>query len=452
MKVAPWPATSGSWPVLEVLGDGGSGEGPSFKKGPPPKMHFHKNAYEGAVSFGLAPLKVYTISEIFHRRLCMDFTLNDEQKQIVEAARKFARKEFPPVARECDREEKFPRDVWAKAGELGFMGILISPEYGGLGLGCLEHAMVMEEFWRVDPGVGNILLSIFGAEILGAYGTLEQKHKYLEPIAAGKAIMACGITEPNAGSDIFGIKTRAVRGANGYVINGTKQFITNGSIADCVLVFCLTNPESKKPTERFSFLLVERDTKGFTSTKLKGKMGIRASDTAELAFDDVHVPVENVVGGAEGAGFAQVMHLFNLNRVVAAAQGVGVAQGALDKAVAYIKERTQFGAPLASFQGLQFKVAEMATRVESARALYQKAAWLVDHGQIDRKLVSIAKLVAGETAVRVTDEALQLHGGYGYMDEYDVERFYRDAKIVEIYEGAKEIEKITIAREILGRV
>ena len=175
-------------------------------------------------------------------------------------------------------------------------------------------------------------------------------------------------------------------------------------------------------------------------------------DTAELAFDEVHVPAENLIGGTEGAGFTQVMHLFNLNRVVAAAQGVGVAQGALDKAVAYIKERVQFGAPLASFQGLQFKVAEMAARVESARSLYQKAACLIDQGQVDRKLISIAKLVAGETAVRVTDEALQLHGAYGYMDEYDVERFYRDAKIVEIYEGAKEIEKNTIAREILGHV
>ena len=382
----------------------------------------------------------------------MDYSLNDEQKQIVEAARKFARKEFPMVARECDREEKFPREIWEKAGELGFMGILIDPEYGGLGLGCLEHAMVMEEFWRVDPGVGNILLAVFGSEVLSAFGTPEQKQKYLVPVAEGRAIMGCAITEPNAGSDIFGVKTRGVRTADGYVVNGAKQFITNGSIADFLLVFCLTNPDAQKPTQRFSFLLVEKGCKGFTANKLKGKMGIRASDTAELSFDDVQVPVENLIGGTEGAAFGQVMHLFNINRVVAAAQGVGVAQGALDKAAAYIQERTQFGAPLASFQGLQFKIADMAARVESARLLYHKAAWMIDHGHVDRKLVSIAKLVAGETAVRVTDEALQLHGGYGYMDEYDVERFYRDAKIVEIYEGTKEIEKVTIAREILGKV
>lgn len=381
----------------------------------------------------------------------MDFTFTDEQQQIVETARKFARNEFPKVARECDREEKFPREVWEAAGQLGFMGIFIDHQYGGLGLGYLEQAMVMEEFWRVDPGVGNILLTVFGAEIIGAFGTEAQRNKYLPPVAEGKAIMSCGITEPDAGSDIFRIRTRAVKTADGYLINGSKQFITNGSIADVVLLLCVTNPDATKPTERFSFMLVETDRKGFSASKLKGKMGIRASDTAALSFDDVLVPPENLLGDKEGKGFSQVMNLFNINRVVAAAQGVGVAQGAFDRAVSYVRERVQFGAPLASFQGVQFKLAEMAARIESARSLYQKAAWLMDHGQVDRTLVSIAKLVAGETAVRVTDEALQLHGGYGYMDEYDVERFYRDAKIVEIYEGAKEIEKITIAREILGQ-
>ncbi|AFM24084.1 acyl-CoA dehydrogenase family protein [Desulfomonile tiedjei] len=378
----------------------------------------------------------------------MEYTLSDDQRNIVEAARKFATKEFPQVARECDRDEKFPRELWQKAGELGFMGIFISPEYGGLGLGILEHAMVMEEFWRVDPGVGNILLAVFGAEILGAFGTAEQKQKYLPAIAEGKAIMGCAITEPNAGSDIFGVKTRAARTENGYRISGTKQFITNGSIADFLVVFCLTNPDAE-PTKQFSFVMIERDRKGFTSSKLTGKMGIRASDTAELSFDEVEVPAENLIGGKEGQGFRQVMHLFNLNRIVAAAQGVGVAQGALDKAISYVKERSQFGSPLASFQGLQFKLAEMAADIESARLLYHKAAWSVDNGTIDRKLISIAKLLSGKTAVRVTDEALQLHGGYGYMAEYDVERFYRDAKIVEIYEGTKEIEKVTIARELL---
>ncbi|MBW1817430.1 MAG: acyl-CoA dehydrogenase family protein [Deltaproteobacteria bacterium] len=369
----------------------------------------------------------------------------------MEAARKFASNEFPKVARECDREERFPMDVWKMAGELGFMGIFISPDYGGLGLGYLEHAMVMEEFWRADPGVGNILLAVFGSELIGAYGTDAQKEVWLSRVAGGKAILACGITEPNAGSDILAQKTNAKRAGDEYVINGSKQFISNGSIADAVLVMCVTNPDAGKPTDRFSFLLVERDRDGFSSQKLKGKMGIRASDTAALSFDDVKVPGENLIGTDEGNGFRQVMNLFNANRIIAAAQGVGVAQGAFDRAAAYIKERVQFGKPLASFQGIQFKIAEMASRIEAARALYHKAGWLLDHNRTDPGLISIAKLVAGETAVRVTDEALQLHGGYGYMDEYDVERFYRDAKVVEIYEGAKEIEKITIAREILGR-
>lgn len=381
----------------------------------------------------------------------LDFTLNEDQRRIVEAARKFAQNEFPKVARQYDREEEFPRGIWEKAGELGFMGIFISPEFGGLGLGYLEHAMVMEEFWRVDPGVGNILLSVFGAEILGAFGTDEQKGKFLPLLAEGKAITGCGITEPNAGSDIFAINTRATMSGNDYVINGSKQFISNGSIADFLLIMCVTNPQPEKPTRKHSFLLVERGSKGFSARKLKGKLGIRASDTAELFFDDVVVPRDNLIGGQEGEGFRQVMHLFNINRIVAAAQGVGVAQGAMDKSLAYIKERVQFGKTLASFQGIQFKIAEMAARIESARVLYHKAASLLDEGHFDHKLISIAKLVAGETAVRVTDEAIQLHGGYGYMSEYDVERFYRDAKVVEIYEGAKEIEKITIAREMLGR-
>lgn len=381
----------------------------------------------------------------------MDLTLTAEQKKIVEAAKKFARSEFPKVARECDREEKYPLEIYKKAAELGFMGIFIPRQYNGLGLGIFEHAMVMEEFWRVDPGIGGILLAVFGAEILIHQGTGEQKKKYLPLIASGKAITGCAITEPDAGSDILNQKTQARKTSHGYVINGSKQFISNGTIADFLLVMCLTNPEASRPTERYSFLLVEKDRPGFQAHKLTGKMGIRASDTAELFFDEVLVPEENLIGGKEGQGFRQVMHLFNINRVVAASQGVGVAQGAFDRAVATIKGRDQSGQPLASFQGIQFKIAEMAAGIEASRRLYYTAAWMIDHNQIDPKLISIAKLVAGETAVRVTAETLEIYGRTGYLADYDVERFYRDAKIVEIYEGAKEIEKITIAREILGR-
>ncbi|EFK08401.1 putative acyl-CoA dehydrogenase [delta proteobacterium NaphS2] len=379
----------------------------------------------------------------------MDFELNEEQKNISEAARKFALGEFPQIAIEFDREEKFPMDIWKKAVELGFTAIFLDEQYGGLGLGLLEQSLVTEEFWRVDPGVGCVLLSVFGSEVIQDHGTDAQKSKYLPMVTGGEAIFGCAITEANAGSDIFSVRSKAVKKDGGYVLNGSKMFITNGSIADFLLVFCITNPEAKSRYEKYSFLLLDTKTEGFEADKLNGKMGIRASDTASLSFSDVLIPEVNLLGGQEGKGFRQVMECFNFNRIIAGSQGVGVAQGALDLAVKYMKEREQFGKPLTSFQGLQFKLAEMASRVEAARALVRMGAWMIDNGTLDPKIVSIAKLVAGETAVRVTDEALQLHGGYGYMDEYHVERFYRDAKIVEIYEGAKEIEKITVANEIL---
>ncbi|MBM4328831.1 MAG: acyl-CoA dehydrogenase [Deltaproteobacteria bacterium] len=381
----------------------------------------------------------------------MDFDLSQEQREIMETARKFAQTEFPKVARQCDREERYPREIWQMAADLGFMGILISTDYGGLGLGVLEHSLVMEEFWRADPGVGNVLLAVFGSEIIQAFGTEEQKQRYLPEIAQGRAISACAITEPNAGSDIFAQTCAAVRAGDDYVINGTKQFISNGAVADFVVVMCRVRPQEENRLKRHGFLVVERDRKGFTATKLTGKMGIRASDTATLSFDDVRVPAENLIGMKEGEGFRQVMLLFNINRVVAAAQGVGVAQGSMDRTLKYVKERIQFGRPIASFQGVQFTLAEMAARIDSARQMYYLAAWQIDNHRIDPRTISIAKLLAGQTAVWVTQEAVQLHGGYGYMDEYDVERFYRDAKIVEIYEGTREIEKMTIARELLGR-
>jgi alkylation response protein AidB-like acyl-CoA dehydrogenase len=382
----------------------------------------------------------------------MDFELTNRQKQICRAAREFAEGEFPEIAREYDRREEFPRDLWKKACELGFIGVFIKKEYGGLGLGFLEFAMVMEEFWRVDPGCGNILLTAFGSELIQLYGTEEQKKKYLPPLTRGEAIMGTAITEPDAGSDILSILTAARKDGNDYVINGSKQFITNGSIASHIVVFCLTHTEAESRLKRFGTIVVETDRPGFGAMKLTGKLGIRASDTAEIRLSDVRVPKENLIGGKEGEGFPQIMQLFNINRVIAASQGVGVAQGALEKAIKHVKERKQFGQPIGAFQAVQFKIAEMATWVEAARALYYKAGWMIDHGKVDPKLISIAKYLAGEVGVKVANEALQLHGGYGYIADYDIERFYRDAKIVEIYEGTKEIEKNTIARELLGRL
>jgi alkylation response protein AidB-like acyl-CoA dehydrogenase len=382
----------------------------------------------------------------------VDFELTNRQKQICTLAREFAEGEFPEIAREYDRREEFPRDLWKKACELGFIGVFIKKEYGGLGLGFLEFAMVMEEFWRVDPGCGNILLTSFGSELIQLYGTEEQKMKYLPPLTKGKAIMGTAITEPDAGSDILSILTLAKREGDHYVINGAKQFITNGSIANYLLVFCLTHPEAESRFKKFGTILVETDRPGFGATKLTGKLGIRASDTAEIRFSDVRVPKENLIGEKEGEGFSQIMQLFNINRVIAASQGVGVAQGALDKAIQYVKKRKQFGQLIGAFQATQFKIAEMATWVEAARALTYKAGWMIDHEKVDPKLISMAKWLAGEVGVKVANEALQLHGGYGYIADYDIERFYRDAKIVEIYEGTKEIEKNTIARELLGKL
>jgi acyl-CoA dehydrogenase len=382
----------------------------------------------------------------------VDFELTNRQKQIRLAAREFAEGEFPGVAREYDRQEVFPRDLWKKACELGFIGLFLKKEYGGLGLGFLEFALVMEEFWRVDPGCGNVLLTAFGSELIQLYGTEEQKRRYLPPLTKGKAIMGTAITEPDAGSDITGILTLARKDGNEYVINGSKQFITNGSIANYLAVFCLTDPEAEPRFKRFGVLMVETDRPGFSALKITGKMGIRASDTAEIRFNEVRVPKENLIGTREREGFSQIMQLFNINRVIAASQGIGVAQGALDKAIQYVKKRKQFGQPLAAFQATQFRIAEMATWVEAARNLCHRAGWMLDHGKVDPKLISIAKYLAGEVGVKVANDALQLHGGYGYIADYDIQRFYRDAKIVEIYEGTKEIEKNTIARELLGKL
>jgi alkylation response protein AidB-like acyl-CoA dehydrogenase len=381
----------------------------------------------------------------------MDFELSNEQKDIQKAAREFAEGEFPDIALEYDQKEEWPMALWKKASELGFIGLYIKEEHGGGGLGAFEQALVMEEFWKVDPGCGCILLTAFGSNAIQNYGTEEQKRKYLPPLSNGKAIMGTAITEPDAGSDIFGIRTTATRDGNEYVVNGSKMFVTSGSIADFIAVFCLINPEAKSRTKRHALIIVETDRPGFEATKITGKMGIRASDTAELALNDVRVPRENLIG-EEGQGFELIMHLFNFARIEAAAQGVGVAQGALDKAIAHVKKREAFGRPIGSFQALQFKIAEMATMIECARCLYYKSACLYDAGKVDRKLIAMAKWFGGEVGVRVTDEALQLHGGYGYIAEYDIERFYRAAKIVEIYEATKEIEKQTVATALLGKL
>jgi alkylation response protein AidB-like acyl-CoA dehydrogenase len=381
----------------------------------------------------------------------MNFDLTEEQKDIAKAAREFAEGEFPGVAQECDRKEEFPRHLWKKAHELGFVGGFIPEAYGGHGLGFLEDCLINEEFWRVDPGIGkSILASVFGSEMILLFGTEEQKKKWLSPLAQGKAICGTGITEPDAGSDVTSVKTTAILDGDEYVINGNKMFITNGTIANFIPVFCMTDPHIKSQHDRFGIIVVETDRKGFEASKLKNKLGIRACDTSEISFSDVRVPKENLIGTA-GQGFKQLMFFLNHARVHICAEGIGLAQGAMEQAIKHVRERRQFGKTLASFQVTQFKIAEMATRIEAGRLLYLKAAWLIDHGRVEPHLISMAKWYTGETAVRVAEESLQLHGGYGYFGDYNIERFYRDSKVLEIYEGTKEMQKIIIGRMLLGK-
>jgi alkylation response protein AidB-like acyl-CoA dehydrogenase len=377
----------------------------------------------------------------------MHFELSEELRILKEEAYKFALREIAPLSKECDREEKYPTEVWKKACEYGFIGPWIPEEYGGAGAGFLANVLITEQFARVDVGIGLIGASVFGAENIYLHGSEEQKREYFPRLARGEIMFAGAYTEPNAGTDLAGIRTRAVKDGNYYVLNGNKMFITNGSICDYIVVFCITNPDARRH-ERFSLLIVDAHSPGVTRAKIQGKMGIRASDTAEISFEDVQVPKENLIG-EEGRGFYQLMDFFNTTRVMVSAQGTGLAQGALDKAVRYVQEREAFGQPLAAFQGIQFQLAEMATRTELARQLMYKVAWQIDQGEIDPKLSAMSKYYAAETAVWVADKALQLHGGYGYIDEYDVQRFYRDAKILEIYEGTKEAEKMTIVKILL---
>jgi acyl-CoA dehydrogenase len=381
----------------------------------------------------------------------MDFDLTKDQEDIRKAAREFAEGEFPEIAQECDQEEKYPRDLVKKAAELGFVGINFPEEYGGSGYGYLEKCLITEEFWRVDPGLGSVVISAtFGADMVELYGTDEQKKRYLIPLTKGETVMGSAITEPDAGSDVSAITTLARKDGTDYVINGNKMFITNGTVAGYFNVICLTNPDDPSRHRRHSVILVESNRTGFEANKLYHKLGIRASDTAELYFKDVRVPQENLIG-EEGKGFYQFMEFFNVTRIHVGAQGVGIAQGAMERAIDYAKNRKQFGQTLSSFQSIRFKIAEMATRIQAARNLIYEAAFKADTGKLDHTLTAMAKWFAGETGVRVAEEAVQIHGGYGYMAEYDVERFYRDAKIIEIYEGTKEIEKIIISRALLGR-
>jgi alkylation response protein AidB-like acyl-CoA dehydrogenase len=380
----------------------------------------------------------------------MDFELGNRQKQIRLAAREFAEGELAPIGKECESKGEFPRDLIKKAAQLGFVGVFIKKDYGGLGLGSLEDVIIHEEFWRADPGLGQVFSqTTFGAKELVLFGTEEQKKKYLSPVVKGEWVMGFSITEPEAGSDAASVITRAERVGEDYVINGNKVMISNGTEAKFLLVYCLTNPEGTSKSKRHSILIVETDRPGYKADKILGKMGLHASDTANIYFNNVKVPKENLVG-VEGNGFVQLMNFLDHSRVAVAADALGLSQGAMEQAINYVKKRKQFGRTIASFQVTQFKIAEMATLVETARNLTYKAAWALDRGKPETQVSAMAKWWASNVAVRIADEALQLHGGYGYLDDYPIERFYRAAKLLEIYEGTKEIQKDVISRRILG--
>ncbi|MCF8094102.1 MAG: acyl-CoA/acyl-ACP dehydrogenase [Desulfobacteraceae bacterium] len=379
------------------------------------------------------------------------FSLTKEQLDIQKAAREFATKELGPVARELDSQGKFDDRLWKKAAELGFLGVFVAEEYGGMGMGYLDQCLIVEEFARVDLGMAHAIEStFFGTQLIQLIGTEEQKKKYLPAICDGEMRMGVAVTEPDAGSDVTAAQTTAVKQGDDYIINGSKIFITNCSLADILIVFCLTDPDNPKKHKRFSTIISETDRSGYSSNTYHDKLSLRASNTGDAFFKDVKVPVENLLG-QEGKGFYNLMEFFNRTRVQVAALGVGTAQGALDKTLAHVRRREQFGKPLSNQEMVQGKVAEMATMTEAGRSMYYRAASKLDSGRPDPSLSSMAKWYCAEIAVKVADEAIQLHGGYGILEEYGVAHYWRNAKVLEIFEGSKEVEKVIIARKLIGR-
>ena len=383
----------------------------------------------------------------------MDFELTKSQKEIQKAAKEFARGEFDKeLALELDRTHEFPTKIWKKAADLGFIGVHYPEKYSGQDLGVLENIIIADVFCAQDSSIGSaIVLASFASECVLRFGSDELKEKFLPAVAEGEMLSAGSFTEPNRGSDITSLDTTAVRDGDEWVINGTKTFITNGGKAGFYCTMCQTDDQAKPSYRGISLILVEAEREGLTATDLGDKMGIHMMATAEVNYKDVRVPASNLIG-EEGKGFYQVLEFFDESRILVAAQALGTAQGAYDRALAYVKQREQFGRKIAQFQVTQHKLADMATKIELARLITYKAAWNYDQGRIDPKLTSMAKMYAARTAVEVADEAIQLLGGYGYITEYEVERFYRDAKITEIYEGTKEIQKNTIASAVLGKL
>ncbi|TFJ94765.1 acyl-CoA dehydrogenase family protein [Lentibacillus salicampi] len=378
----------------------------------------------------------------------MDFELTKEQTMIQKMVREFAENVIKPRAIEIDKEALFPLDIFEQMGELGILGIPFPETYGGSGGDTLSYAIAVEEVGRVcgSTGLSFAATVSLGASPIYYFGTEKQKETFLRPMAEGRALGSFGLTEPNAGSDAGGTKTTAVEDGDDYIINGEKCFITNASFAKTIIVTAVTG-KNNRGKNIISAIIVPTDTKGLTVTSNYDKMGVRGSDTAEIVLDNVRVPKDNLLGDPQ-KGFSQFLYTLDGGRISIAALGLGIAQGSLEKALSYAKERKQFGKPISNFQAIQFKLADMAMEVELARNIVYKAAWLKDHDKPFSKEAAYAKLYATETAFRAANQAVQVHGGYGYMREYEVERYLRDAKLLEIGEGTSEVQRMVIARQL----
>jgi len=380
----------------------------------------------------------------------MNFELTDEQKTLVATVRDFCAKEIAPKARGWDDEERFPMEIVPKLNELGLLGLLAEEEYGGAGMATLDYTLVIEELARVD---GSICLTVASHNSLCTghirqAGSAEQKRRWVPPLARGEKLGAWGLTEPGSGSDAAAARTNAVQKGDRWVLNGTKTFITQGSVASTYVILASTTPHKKQ--RGLSAFVVEKGTPGLRAGKKIEKMGLRASDTTEVILEDVEVPDENRLGAID-AGFTDTLRILEKGRIGIASMAVGLARGALEEAAKYAKQRVQFSVPIASHQAIQMMLADMATQVDAARLLVRRAAWLQDQGQRTPRESSIAKLYAAQIAMRACDTAIQIHGGYGYTREFPVERYLRDCKLTEIGEGTNEVQRMIIARQLFGQ-
>jgi alkylation response protein AidB-like acyl-CoA dehydrogenase len=378
----------------------------------------------------------------------MNFELTEEQDQIKYSVREFAESEIRPHVMEWDETQHFPDELRPKLAELGLMGVLFPEEYGGAGLGYVEYATIIEELGRVDGSVG---LSVAAHNSLCSnhiytFGSEEQKKNYLTPLAQGESFGAWGLTEPQAGSDASGTRTTAVRSNGGWKVNGAKNFITHA--ISCNTLVAMASTDRSKGSHGISAFIFDKSMEGFRSDKKENKLGMRASETASVVFEDCYVPDENRLGN-EGEGFLQAMQVLDGGRISIAALSVGIAQGAYEAAIRYAKERQQFGKPIAEFQAIQFKLTDMATEIEAARLLTLQAAAMKDAGKKTTKQSAMAKLFASETAVRVAEESVQIHGGYGYTKDYPAEKYWRDSKLCTIGEGTSEVQRLVIAKQLL---